>query len=68
MTFPGRLAVAHWRRQPWRISRPEPNYFVVLQVCLFVTVRSRNNSIALAWVVIAILLSAMTHFVIAGGI
>jgi len=43
-------------------------YFVVLQVCLFVTVRSRTSSTALAWVAIAFLLSVRTHFYFAGGL
>ena len=43
-------------------------YFIALQVSLFVTVRSRTNSVALAWVGIAILLSARTHFFFAGDL
>jgi hypothetical protein len=43
-------------------------YFIALQVCLFVTVRSRTNNVALAWVAIAILLSASTHFFFAGDL
>jgi hypothetical protein len=43
-------------------------YFIALQVCLFVTVRSRTNSVALAWVGIAILLSARTHFSFQGNL
>lgn len=43
-------------------------YFIALQICLFVTVRSRTNSVVLAWVGIAILLTARTHFNFAGDL
>jgi hypothetical protein len=43
-------------------------YFIALQICLYVTVRSRTGSTALAWVAIAFLLSARTHFNFAGGL
>ena len=43
-------------------------YFIALQICLFVTVRWRTNNVALAWVAMAILLSANTHFFFAGDL
>jgi hypothetical protein len=43
-------------------------YFIALQACLFVTVRSRTNNLALAWISIAFLLSVKTHFYFAGGL
>ena len=43
-------------------------YFIALQACLFVTVRSRTNNPALAWISIAFLLSVKTHFYFAGDL
>jgi hypothetical protein len=43
-------------------------YFIALQVCLFLSVRSRTGNTAPAWLALAFLLSARTHFDFAGGL
>ena len=43
-------------------------YFISLQVCLFLSVRSRTENTAPAWLALALLLSAGTHFDVAGGL